>query len=105
VPFSDVELLSQSAMVRRIIFVSFDGIADSYILKVRTELKNGWLMDYWEHRNPELNRYSFHVFQGDQMIVRWDSVPQHLSVATLPFHKHLGQEIEDSEEMDVEKVM
>jgi hypothetical protein len=47
VPISDVELLKQSAIVGQILSISFDGIADSYILKVRVELKNGWLMDYW----------------------------------------------------------
>jgi len=105
VPLSDVELLKRSAIVDRMVSVSFDGIADSYILKVRVELKNGWLMDYWEHRAPGLRRYSFHVFHDSQMIARWDNAPQHPAVATFPHHKHMGNEIQVSEEMDVEKVL
>lgn len=104
-PFSDVELLRQSAMVGQIISSFFDGIADFYVLKVRVELKNGWLMDYWEHSAPGLRRYSFHVFQGDQMIIRWDNAPHHPDVDTFPHHKHVGRRIESSEEMNLERVL
>jgi hypothetical protein len=65
-----------------LVSVSLDGIADSYILKVRAELQNGWLMDYWEHSTTNLRRYSFHVFQGNQMISRWDNAPHHPSLST-----------------------
>ena len=104
-PLSDVELLRQSPVISRIISVWFDGLAESYVLKVRAELQNGWLMDYWEHRTPGLRRYSFHVFQGDRMIVIWDNAPHHPGINTFPHHKHVGQVIEDSEEMDVGKVL
>ena len=104
-PVSDVELLKQSTIVDQILSLSFDGTADSYILKVRVELKNGWLMDCWEHSAPGLRRYSFHVFQGNQMIVRWDNAPHHPGVSTFPDHKHVGQGVEGSEEMDVGKVL
>ena len=104
-PLSDVELLRKSAIVDRIVSVSFDGVADSSILKVRVELKNGWLMDYWEHRAPGLRRYSFHVFHDSQMIARWDNAPHHPEVATFPHHKHVSNEIQVSEEMHVEKVL
>lgn len=104
-PLGDVGFLRQSAIVERIASVSFDGIANSYILKVRVELKNGWLMDYWEHRAPGLRRYSFHVFQDNLIIVRWDNAPHHPEVKTFPHHKHLAGEIQDSEEIDVETVL
>jgi len=105
VPLSDVELLRKSAIVDRIVSVSFDGIANSYILKVRVALKNGWLMDYWEHRAPGLRRYSFHVFHDNRMIARWDNAPHHPGVKTFPHHKHVGGDIQDSEDMDVEKAL
>jgi hypothetical protein len=105
VPIDDVELLRQSAIVSQIVSASFDGIADSYILKVRVELQNGWLMDFWEHGIPNFRRYSFHVFQGDQMIVRWDNAPHHAHLSTFPHHKHGEQGIKESEEMDLAKVL
>jgi hypothetical protein len=105
VPLTDVEILRRSAIISQIVSISSDGIADSYILKVRVKLKNGWLMDYWEHNTPGLRRYSFHVFQGNQMIVRWDNAPHHPGVNTFPHHKHIGQEVKDSEQMDLAKVL
>lgn len=104
-PLGDVGLLRRSAIVDRIVSVSFDGIANSYILKVRVALKNRWLMDYWEHRAPGLRRYSFHVFHDNRMIARWDNAPHHPGVETFPHHRHVGNEIQVSEEMDVEKVL
>ncbi len=74
-PLNDtLTLLKESKIVKRIVSSKFDGVADSYIFKVRTELVNGWLLDYWEHKAPRLRRYSFHVFFNRQMIVRWDKL-------------------------------
>jgi hypothetical protein len=100
-----VEILRSSALVDRIVSVLFDGAGDSYMLKIRVELKNGWLMDCWEHKTPKIGRYSFHVFRDSEMVVRWDNAPHHPEVSTFPYHKHVGEAIQDSEEMGVEQVL
>ena len=74
-------------------------------LKVRVELVNGWQMDYWERVSPQSRRYSFHVFQGDRVIVRWDNAPHHRYVGTFPHHKHVGAAVAESEEMDIAKAL
>ena len=69
------------------------------------DLVNGWRMDYWEHITPRRRRYSFQVLQGNQAIVRWDNAPHYRHLSTFPHHKHVGEGVEDSEEMDVSKVL
>ena len=97
--------LKSSKLVKRIVSCKFDGIGSSYILKIRAELINGWLLDCWEHRTADLRRYSFHVFQQNQMIVRWDNSPQYPELNGFPHHKHEGKDIMGSEEMTVDVVL
>ncbi|MDG6996447.1 MAG: hypothetical protein JRN52_11040 [Nitrososphaerota archaeon] len=83
-PLRDVEILRHSEIVKRILSTSFDGIADAYVLKIRAELTNGWLLDYFEHGTPVLRRYSYHVFHERMMIVRWDNAPHHRRLKGFP---------------------
>lgn len=98
-PLKNLKVLKKSKLVERIVFVKFDGIGDTYILKIRVELKNGWFMDEWEHKTLTLRRYSFHVFYGKRMIVRWDNAPHHPKIKTFPHHKHERKRVVESEEM------
>ncbi len=105
-PLNDtLTLLKESKIVKRIVSSKFDGVADSYIFKVRVELVNGWLLDYWEHKAPRLRRYSFHVFFNRQMIVRWDNTPHHSGLAGFPHHKHEGKKVVGSIDMTVSRVL
>ena len=104
-PLKDLDTLRRSDLVKRIVSVGFDGVGDSYRLKIRVELKNAWLMDLWEHKTPELRRYSYHVFHGEKMIVRWDNAPHFKNIATFPHHKHEGNKIKESSDMTVNLVL
>ena len=97
------ELLRQSGVVSRI--VSSEQSKRRFTFKVRVELVNGWLMDYRDHIFPGGRRYSFHVLQDGHRVVRWDYAPHHPHVSTFPHHKHVGERVEESEEMDVAKVL
>jgi Family of unknown function (DUF6516) len=80
VPLSDLSVLRNSGLVKSTGPLELDVIGDSYVFKIRVELQNGWLMDYWEHKVKTKRRYSFHVFGGTRrrtMIVRWDNAPHH----------------------------
>ncbi len=74
-------------------------------MKIRVELTNGWLLDCWEHKTPKLRRYSFHVFDGGQFIVRWDNTPHYPGIKGFPHHKHEGKNVVESENITVEKVL
>jgi hypothetical protein len=72
---------------------------------VRAELVNGWLLDYWEHKTSKLRRYSFHVFNKEQMIVRWDNTPHYPNLEGFPHHKHEGKTVIGSDEMTINGVL
>ncbi len=100
-----LDVLRTSDIVKRIISSKFDGVADFYILKIRVELTNGWLLDYWEHKTSNLHRYSFHVFHEQQMIVRWDNTPHYPDLKWFPHHKHEGKKVVESKDMTVVEVL
>lgn len=74
-PVNDIDILRKSKLVKRIVSSKFHASAGSYILKLRVELINGWLMDYWEHNTEKIRKHSYHVFLDNKMIVRWDNSP------------------------------
>ena len=50
--------------------------------------------------------YSYYWLRhGGSTIVGWDNAPHHKEVQTFPHHKHIGKNIEPSEQTDVRKVM
>ena len=105
-PLSEVALFRQSNLIRQVVSVAHrDGRDGKFTLKVRVELVNGWSMDFWERVVPPSRRYSFHVFEENQPIVRLDNAPHYRHLSTFPHHKHVGEGVEDSEEMDVSKVL
>ncbi len=98
-------VLRTNEIVKRVVFVKLDGVSDSYAVKIRVELANGWLLDCWEHKTTKLRRYSFHVFDGRQFIVRWDNTPHYPDLKGFPHHKHEGKKVIESKNMTIEKVL
>ena len=78
---------------------------DGFIIQVRIELVNAWLMDCWERVEPDARRYAYHVFNGQEMITRRDNSRYHPEVSTHPFHQHIASSIVESEEMDISDVL
>ena len=78
---------------------------EGFIIQVRIELVNGWLMDCWERVEPDTRRYAYHVFLGQKVITRWDNSRYQPEVSTHPFHRHISNMIAESEEMDITKVL
>ena len=103
----DVVLLQKSEIIARIIFITVQEQEqdDDFRIKIRVALRNGWQMDCWERIRPGYRRYSFHVFQDEQEITRWDNSPYHPEVSTFPHHQHIRGRVVDSEEMDLSKVL
>ena len=100
-----LKVLKRSKIVAKIISVDFDGTAGYSRLKIRAKLTNGWQLQVWEHETPVARRYSYHVFDGDVTVVRWDNAPHHRGTSTFPHHKHICGEIAESEEMQISEVL
>lgn len=102
----DFDRIKGSRLVSRIVSEYYREDSGGIRHKIRVELLNGWHLECWEHIAPGHRRYSFHVFQNSRVITRWDNSPRHRQVSTFPYHQHLGdQEVVDSENMDVGKVL
>lgn len=104
-PLKILQTLRKSEIIKEIISVSFDGIGNYYRLKIRVRLRNNWLMDIWEHKTPKLRRYSYHIFSGKKLIVRWDNAPHFKNLSTFPHHKHTKTKVEESKEMTIKSVL
>ena len=104
-PVADINLIRNSKIIRKVIQSQVDSTGDAYVLKVRAELVNGWILHYWEHGTIKVRRYSFHVSLGRTMIARWDNAPHHPEVKSFPHHRHTGRTIEASKEMTVALVL
>jgi hypothetical protein len=53
-------------------------------------------------------KYSYHWQSTEsKLIVRWDNAPHHFSIATFPYHKHIGSEenIQSSFEISLLEVL
>ncbi len=104
-PVSDINALRNSKIVKEVVQTQVDSTGDSYILKARADLVNGWSLHYWEHSTSRIRRYSFHVLLGRKTVIRWDNAPHHPAISSFPHHKHVGGAIEASRDMTVELVL
>ena len=66
---------------------------------------NGWTLNVWEHATPGFIRYAYHISKGSELIIRWDNAPNHKQIATFPHHKHVGETILESNEVEIEVIL
>ncbi|MDF1557222.1 MAG: DUF6516 family protein [ANME-2 cluster archaeon] len=100
-----VKAIRESGIVDSILSIDSDAFGEYYRLKIQIRLLNGWKLHVWEHATPEFQRYAYHVSKGTQLIVRWDNAPNHRQIRTFPHHKHVKEEILESEEMSIEVIL
>jgi len=68
-------------------------------------LSDGSIFHFRErYSNRKLIKYSYHLMKGDK-IMRWDNVPHHKEISTYPHHKHENDQVIESPDMDIEKVL
>jgi hypothetical protein len=100
-----VKILKESSIVESILSIDSDAYGDYYRLKIQVRLINGWKLNVWEHATPRLRRYSYHISKGSELIIRWDNAPHHKQIKTFPHHKHVGETILESGDMEIEVVL
>ncbi|MCJ7478822.1 MAG: DUF6516 family protein [Candidatus Nanohaloarchaeota archaeon QJJ-7] len=100
-----LQVLRDSSIVENVEDISFQGYEETFRLEARAILVNAWKLDVFIHRTEDRDRYSFHVSEDAELVVRWDNAPHHPGIRTHPYHRHENDEIHPSEEMDVRKVL
>ncbi len=53
-----------------------------------------------------LTTYRYQLMdEKNNLIIRWDSAPHHPEISTSPYHLHQGDKIDDSEKMNIQKLL
>ena len=100
-----VKILSGSRIVDTIISVDSDAYGEFHKIKIQARLINGWKLHVWEHVTPSTRRYAYHVSKGSELIIRWDNAPHHRKIKTFPHHKHVKEEVFESNEVVLEEIL
>lgn len=76
-------------------------------IKIKLELLDAsilWIREVEVRRS--IVAYSYYWLRPDgSTIIGWDNAPHHREVETFPHHKHIGENIEPSQQTDIKKVM
>ena len=64
------------------------------------------MLEFVESVTPERIKYRYQYMNADgAMIFRYDNAPHHHNLATFPHHKHIGEQVIESEEPTLRKVI
>ncbi|MBT9139239.1 MAG: hypothetical protein DDT31_01821 [Syntrophomonadaceae bacterium] len=76
-------------------------------IKAKLKLFDGsalWIREVWIKGKVEV--YSYYWLRPDETIIMgWDNAPHHREIATFPHHKHAGNKIEPSQQMNIHDVL
>jgi len=76
-------------------------------VKMKLRLFDGsmlWVREVWV--KGEMTAYSYYWLRSNETVIMgWDNAPHHKGVRTFPHHKHVGGEVEDSQERNMESVL
>jgi len=76
-------------------------------LKAKLLLFDGnilWIREIWVKEAMEA--YSYYWLRPDgTVMIGWDNAPHHKEIKTFPHHRHVGNEVEISQETDLAKVL
>jgi hypothetical protein len=86
-----------------------ESIEEEGIIKTKLKLKLFDATKLWIREVREADRlmaYSYYwLREDDSIIIGWDNAPHHAEVKTFPHHKHISEQIVESLETDIDKVL
>ena len=80
-----------------------------HVAKIKAKLKlfDGsalWIREIWIQDKIEV--YSYYWLRPDETIIMgWDNAPHHKETVSFPYHKHVGNKIEPSQQMNINDVL
>ena len=76
-------------------------------LKAKLRLFDGamlWVREVWIKGTIEV--YGYYWLRPDEtVIIGWDNAPHHQNVKTFPYHRHIGDRIEESQEREMSQIL
>lgn len=101
-----LKLLDDSASVFRYEVLEFRQWNIGLYYKIKVFLKDETILFIREYIDEHGRDYSFHWQDAnDKLLIRWDNTPHHKGISTYPHHKHIGDRLEESRELQVEEVL
>ena len=99
-------LLDESSVVTSYHVLDFKKWHDGYYFKISIVLVNDNQLFIREYSDQTERNYAYH-WQDDKgnLIVRWDNAPHYKDMVSFPHHKHLGDSIEESQEITLKDVL
>ena len=82
---------------------------EEHVSKVKAKLKlfDGtalWIREIWIE--DKIETYSYYWLRPDETIIMgWDNAPHHKEIVSFPHHKHIGNKIEPSQQMNINDVL
>ena len=101
-----LKLLDNSTAVARYDVLEFKQWQVGFYYKIRVFLTDETMLFLREYVDEEVRDYSFHWQDADNnLLIRWDNAPYHKDIPTFPHHKHIGDVLEESRELQVSEVL
>jgi len=82
----------------------------SGFLDCAVELIDGstlYVTEYFTISGEKIKRdkYSYHLQEKEEFIIRWDNAPHHRKIKTFPHHKHVKEAVLESKEVVLEEIL
>jgi hypothetical protein len=98
--------LNDIKIVSRFNILSYTEWESGFYYKIEIEIINKTLLFAKEYSDINERNYSFHwQEESGKLIIRWDNAPHHKSLKRFPFHKHVAEKVEESNEMTLKEAI
>src|SRR3972149_8070789 len=82
----------------------------SGFLDCAVELIDGstlYVTEYFTISGEKIKRdkYSYHLQEKEEFIIRWDNAPHHKELSTFPYHVHDKDGVHESKEMTMDEIL
>ena len=86
--------------------LDFKTFESGWYYKIKVVFTDGSVLHAREYVDDTERNYAFHWQDAEQQLrCRWDNAPHHEHISTHPHHKHVGDDIQPSEEISFEAVI
>ena len=101
-----LDCLNSFSFIKRYEVLKFKYFEEGFYIKIKVDLKNNTQLYLTEYSDNIAREYSYHWQTIDgKLIIRWDNAPHHKNTRTYPHHKHVGENVYESFELDCYSIL
>ncbi|MFH1859680.1 MAG: DUF6516 family protein [bacterium] len=104
--YESISFLNQSKIILQIEVLELIDEQSVQSIKIRAELIDGSSFCIHETMSERGYKYSYHWQDKDgKLLLRWDNASHYKEIETFSHHKHVGEFIEASAKVSIEKAL